>query len=108
MFQNVIKHDERFDYNRIPAILELALQAGADFDFDHEGISGNKIECLNVESLSPNDLRVISEGTLKAWEVVRSGVQKLMMVYSAKVCKYCSEVHVGPSGHKAWLCGVFK
>ncbi|CAH1441266.1 unnamed protein product [Lactuca virosa] len=108
MFQNVIKHDERFDYNRIPAILELALQAGADFDFDHEGISGNKIECLGVESLSPNDLRVISEGTLNAWEVVRSGVQKLMMVYSAKVCKYCSEVHVGPSGHKARLCGVFK
>uniref|UniRef100_A0A2P2P1X0 APO domain-containing protein n=1 Tax=Rhizophora mucronata TaxID=61149 RepID=A0A2P2P1X0_RHIMU len=36
------------------------------------------------------------------------GVQKLLLVYPAKVCKYCSEVHIGPSGHKARLCGVFK
>ncbi|MFS7988754.1 putative APO domain-containing protein [Helianthus anomalus] len=105
-FQDVIKHDERFDYNRVPAVIELSLQAGADLNA--EELSSTKLECLGAESLSNDDLRLVAEGTLRAWEVVRSGVQKLLMVYSAKVCKYCSEVHVGPSGHKARMCGVFK
>ncbi|KAL8260097.1 hypothetical protein R6Q59_028050 [Mikania micrantha] len=106
-FQNVIKHDERFDYNRVPAVIELSLQAGADPN-NVEELSPYKFECLGAESLSNDDLRLVGVGTLRAWEVVRSGVQKLLMVYSAKVCKYCSEVHVGPSGHKARMCGVFK
>ncbi|KAD3336957.1 hypothetical protein E3N88_32477 [Mikania micrantha] len=106
-FQNVIKHDERFDYNRVPAVIELSLQAGADPN-NAEELSPYKFECLGAESLSNDDIRLVGVGTLRAWEAVRSGVQKLLMVYSAKVCKYCSEVHVGPSGHKARMCGVFK
>ena len=27
MFQNIINHQERFDYDRIPAVVELCLQA---------------------------------------------------------------------------------
>jgi len=108
MFQDVIKHDQRFDYNRIPAVTELCLQAGAELGKEEEVVSPNKLECAGAEPLSPGDLRMVAIGTLKAWEVLRSGVQKLLMVYPAKVCKYCSEVHVGPSGHKARLCGVFK
>ncbi|CAN1843723.1 APO protein 4, mitochondrial [Linum perenne] len=38
----------------------------------------------------------------------RSGVEKLLLAYPARVCKHCSEVHIGTSGHKARLCGVFK
>ncbi|XP_024982490.1 APO protein 4, mitochondrial isoform X2 [Cynara cardunculus var. scolymus] len=106
MFQDVIKHEQRFDYKRVPAVIELCLQAGADLD--EEEVSANKLESVSGESLSSDDLRMVADGTLKAWEVLRSGVQKLLMVYPAKVCKYCSEVHVGPSGHKARLCGVFK
>ncbi|GJV32591.1 APO protein 4, mitochondrial [Tanacetum coccineum] len=106
MFQDVIKHDQRFDYNRIPAIVELSLQAGADIN--DESLFTDNLECVGAESLSNDELRLVADGTLKAWEVVRSGVEKLLMVYSAKVCKYCSDVHVGPSGHKARLCGVFK
>ncbi|KAI3948774.1 hypothetical protein MKX01_022188 [Papaver californicum] len=68
-FPDIIKHDQRFDFDRIPAVLELCSQA---------------------------------------WEEMREGVQKLLLVYPAKVCKFCDEVHVGPSGHKARLCGVFK
>nr|XP_043611440.1 APO protein 4, mitochondrial [Erigeron canadensis] len=106
MFQEVIKHDQRFDYNRVPAVVELCLQAGATLD--EKDISTDKLEYPVAESLSPDNLRFVAARTLKSWEGVRSGVQKLLMVYSAKVCKYCSEVHVGPSGHKARLCGVFK
>ncbi|KAI3849874.1 hypothetical protein MKW98_026788 [Papaver atlanticum] len=35
------------------------------------------------------------------------GVQKLLLIYPAKACKFFDEVHVGSSGHKAGLCGVF-
>ncbi|CAK9185177.1 unnamed protein product [Ilex paraguariensis] len=113
MFQNVIKHNQRFDFDRIPAVVELCLQAGIDpSDESLHSSSLNPYSAGGViggaESLSPDDLRLIARGTLTAWETLRSGVQKLLLVYPAKVCKFCSEVHVGPSGHKARLCGVFK
>ncbi|KAA8526487.1 hypothetical protein F0562_008309 [Nyssa sinensis] len=113
MFQGVIRHNQRFDFDRAPAVVELCCQAGADpFDenlcsntWNSDSVEGGVI---GAESLSPDNLRFIAMRTLTAWETVRSGVQKLLLVYPAKVCKYCSEVHVGPSGHKARLCGVFK
>ncbi|KAJ0054415.1 hypothetical protein Pint_02062 [Pistacia integerrima] len=113
MFQPVIQHNQRFDFDRVPAVVELCWQAGADpNDEDFHTSAGNSdrpIRGVNeVESLSPEDLSLIANGTLKAWETVRSGVERLLFVYPAKVCKHCSEVHVGPSGHKARLCGVFK
>ena len=58
--------------------------------------------------MSPDELILVASGTLRAWEILRNGVEKLLMVYPGKVCKHCSEVHVGPSGHKARLCGIFK
>ncbi|WJX69101.1 hypothetical protein P8452_53393 [Trifolium repens] len=113
MFQSVIRHDQRFDFDRIPAVVELCWQAGADPHDENLNSSSGNLEATNgnvdgTESLSPNDLAVIAKRTLEAWETLRSGVEKLMLVYPVKVCKYCSEVHVGPSGHKARLCGVFK
>ncbi|CAN1237763.1 APO protein 1, chloroplastic [Linum grandiflorum] len=38
----------------------------------------------------------------------RRGVRKLMRKYTVKACGYCTEVHVGPWGHNAKLCGEFK
>lgn len=113
MFQDVIKHQQRFDFERVPAVVELCLQAGADLthkNFNSGSLTAGEFggDVSGTESLSHDDLRVIANGTLKAWETLRSGVKKLLSVYPAKVCKYCSEVHVGPSGHRARLCGVFK
>ncbi|PIN12470.1 hypothetical protein CDL12_14922 [Handroanthus impetiginosus] len=112
MFQNVIKHDERFDYDRIPAIVELCLQAGVHSDDPSVSSSVITPDSLgnntNHESLSEDDLRMVATQTLRAWETLRSGVHRLLLVYPARVCKHCSEVHVGPSGHKARTCGVFK
>ncbi|XP_030930244.1 APO protein 4, mitochondrial [Quercus lobata] len=113
MFQDVIKHQQRFDFDRVPAVVELCWQAGAN-PYDEDMCSSNwNLENVSTaiegaESLSPHELKLIANRTLRAWEILRTGVQKLLLVYSAKVCKYCSEVHVGPSGHKARLCGVFK
>ncbi|GFP93683.1 apo protein 4 mitochondrial [Phtheirospermum japonicum] len=109
MFQNVVKHHERFDYDRIPAIVELCLQAGADSN-DQSIVTPDNLEnnMVNPKKLSEDDLRLVAIRTLRSWEAVRSGVHKLLFVYPARVCKHCSEVHVGPSGHKARMCGVFK
>lgn len=113
MFQDVIKHHQRFDFDRVPAVFELCLQAGADLDEENLSSSSWKSESTfsgvhGTKSLSPDELKFVATGTLRAWEVLRSGIRRLLLVYPAKVCKYCSEVHVGPSGHKARLCGVFK
>ncbi|KAF8409514.1 hypothetical protein HHK36_005590 [Tetracentron sinense] len=113
MFQDVIKHEQRFDFDRVPAVLELCCQAGANV-FDENLYSNSWRSDAGwggvdaVESLSPHELRLIAIVTLKAWERLRSGVERLLLVYPTKVCKHCSEVHVGPSGHKSRLCGVFK
>ncbi|XP_006341909.2 APO protein 4, mitochondrial [Solanum tuberosum] len=109
MFQNIINHQERFDYDRIPAVVELCLQAGAIPS--EEIVCGSSLPSsvpFQADSLSDDDLMLLGRETLKAWEALRSGVQRLLLVYPAKVCEHCSEVHIGPSGHKARLCGVFK
>ncbi|KAI3884092.1 hypothetical protein MKX03_027874 [Papaver bracteatum] len=104
---DIIKHDQRFDFDRIPAVLELCSQAGADI-FDQTLHSIGKDSFSYDVSTSPPDLTYLAVRTLKAWEDMREEVQKLLLVYPAKVCKFCDEVHVGLSGHKARLCGVFK
>ncbi|XP_058092648.1 APO protein 4, mitochondrial isoform X2 [Magnolia sinica] len=116
MFQDIIKHDQRFDFDRVPAVLELCCQAGAEVPqeilyssshhrLDESNDGGAHAGC---SSLLPQELKSVAQTTLEAWERLRLGVQKLLLVYPAKVCQYCSEVHIGPSGHKARLCGVFK
>ncbi|CAL5014750.1 unnamed protein product [Urochloa decumbens] len=114
MFQDEIKHDQRFDYPRVPAVLELCHQAGADIPdellYRSEQLSttvrGNGQQ--PPAPILPDQLRYVGQRTLDAWESLRLGVTKLLLVYPSKVCEHCSEVHVGPSGHKARMCGVFK
>ncbi|XP_020276816.1 APO protein 4, mitochondrial-like [Asparagus officinalis] len=98
MFQPMISHDQRFDFDRIPAVLELCFQAGAKVS---DGTSYNL-------TLDAKELYQIGQETLDAWEKLRDGVQKLLFVYPAKVCEHCSEVHIGPSGNKVRACGVFR
>lgn len=113
MFQDEIKHDQRFDFARVPAVLELCHQAGAAIpdealykgDLVTTEVKGNNQQPARF---SPDELTYIGERTLDAWEIMRAGVTKLLLVYPSKVCEYCSEVHIGPSGHKARMCGVFK
>ncbi|CAM8894766.1 unnamed protein product [Rhodiola kirilowii] len=108
MAQGEIRHHQRFDFERIPAVLELCWQAGVDPYKDSLYHKAQHDDSRNVNSVLLQDLVSVSTTTLSAWESLRTGVQKLLLVYPAKVCQHCSEVHIGPSGHKARLCGIFK
>ncbi|XP_072955031.1 APO protein 4, mitochondrial [Typha angustifolia] len=113
MFQDVIKHDQRFDFDRVPAVVELCHQAGVEIPDEvllrnYPVLETGEVNGPDTAALSPEKLHSIAQRTLEAWESLRLGVKKLLMVYPAKVCEHCSEVHIGLSGHKARNCGVFK
>ncbi|GLJ23881.1 hypothetical protein SUGI_0453780 [Cryptomeria japonica] len=57
---------------------------------------------------SSEEIKNLAEETLQAWFTMRQGANKLMKKYPVKVCGYCPEVHVGPFGHRARLCGEYK
>ncbi|VFQ99159.1 unnamed protein product [Cuscuta campestris] len=80
---------------RIPAVVELCLQSGAtqsDLQQSEHAESGNGFE--TTVSSSHEELELVAKETLNAYETLRNGVQKLMMVFPTKVCKHCSEVRV--------------
>ncbi|KAL1553762.1 APO protein 4, mitochondrial-like isoform X1 [Salvia divinorum] len=102
MFPDVNKHHERFDHQCIPAVVGLCLQVGVD-------VNDQSISSSPITPSFPNyDLKLIARQTVSAWEMLRSGVHKLLCVHPARVCKLCKEVQVGPSGHRARACGVLR
>ncbi|XP_047981330.1 APO protein 1, chloroplastic isoform X1 [Salvia hispanica] len=139
-----IKHETRFSYDRIPAVVELCIQAGIELPeypsrrrtepirmlgkkvidigghVDEPkpflpGSPGSQIVEFDtyraLERFPPpteQEVPMVAQATINAYEKVRWGVTKLMRKYSVKACGYCSEVHVGPWGHNAKLCGEFK
>ncbi|XP_057777444.1 APO protein 1, chloroplastic-like isoform X1 [Salvia miltiorrhiza] len=139
-----IKHETRFSYDRIPAVVELCIQAGVELpeypsrrrtepirmlgkkviDIGgyvdeptpfQPGSPGSQIVELDtyqaLERFPPpteQEVPRVAQATINAYEKVRWGVTKLMRKYRVKACGYCSEVHVGPWGHNAKLCGEFK
>ncbi|XP_062078434.1 APO protein 2, chloroplastic isoform X2 [Humulus lupulus] len=136
-----IPHDQRFAIPRIPALVELCIQAGVDIpDFPTKRrrkpiIRINKSEFVDAdeselpdpdpkapkppilteipdfEIVGPSneeETTLLAEETLQVWEKMRKGAQKLMKLYPVRVCGYCPELHIGPSGHKAQNCGAHK
>lgn len=45
---------------------------------------------------------------MKEWQILRTGVAKLMEKYAVQTCGYCSEVQVGPKGHRVRNCAAYK
>lgn len=142
-FGRRIKHETRFQYDRIPAIVELCIQAGVEIPeypsrrrtkpirmigrkvIDRGGLveepqpwrAANPSSLVDLDTHGacerfppplPSDIPKIAQETMDAYETVRFGVTKLMKKYTVKACGYCTEVHVGPWGHNAKLCGEFK
>ncbi|TVU28393.1 hypothetical protein EJB05_19910 [Eragrostis curvula] len=137
-----IPHDQRFAVPRIPALVELCIQAGVDLPEyptkrrrkpiikigRKEFVDANEDDLPDPEPddrfkqpllqelqydevtapSSPEEIAALAEETLEAWETVRDGALKLMKSYAVRVCGYCPEVHIGPTGHKARNCGAFK
>lgn len=142
-FGRRITHETRFDFDRIPAVVELCIQAGVDIPEYPSRRRTTPVRMLGkkvldrggyVEEPKPwrsadlsklvdfdtyqaserfpppksSDVPRIAQETIGAYETVRKGVRTLMKKYTVKACGYCSEVHVGPWGHNAKLCGAFK
>nr|XP_027095682.1 APO protein 3, mitochondrial-like [Coffea arabica] len=140
-----VSHDERLQVDRIPAIVELCIQAGVDIPehptrrreypiyrvagrlidfekrFPKDYSSGKDISAFgfwdtplkscgvekNLDLLS-DDIKGFAEKGMEAWEKMRSGAIKLMQKYAVQTCGYCSEVQVGPKGHRVRQCQAFK
>lgn len=136
-----IPHEERFAIPRIPALVELCIQAGVDIpefptkrrrkpiihigksefvDADESELPEAVLEAPeklilteipDSEIIGPSseeETTLLAEETLQTWAQMRRGANKLMKLYYVRVCGYCPEVHVGPSGHKAQNCGAHK
>ncbi|KAL9264314.1 APO protein 2, chloroplastic-like protein [Drosera capensis] len=135
-----ILHAERFSIPRIPAVVELCIQAGVDIpEFPakrrrkpiirisrKEFIDADESELPDpvpeprppilsempdsavVVPSSKEEIVLLAEETLQAWETLRQGAKRLMRLYPVRVCGYCPEIHIGPSGHKAQNCGARK
>ncbi|GKC63225.1 APO protein 2, chloroplastic [Tanacetum coccineum] len=99
-----IPHEERFSVPRLPALIELCIQAGVDLpDFPTKRRRKPIIRISKSEFIDADE-----KETLQSWEKMRSGANRLMKMYPVRVCGYCPEIHVGPTGHKAQNCGAFK
>ncbi|KAK8518909.1 hypothetical protein V6N13_017827 [Hibiscus sabdariffa] len=140
-----VSHNERLQVDRIPAILELCVQAGIDLPeyptrrraFPAYSISGrvidfekrfpkedapgtdiyacgfwqksNKIsEDNKFVDMQSCDLQGTAVRGIEAWERMRSGASRLMQKYVVQTCGYCSEVQVGPKGHRVRNCQAYK
>ncbi|MBA0576471.1 hypothetical protein Golob_024248 [Gossypium lobatum] len=140
-----VSHNERLQVDRIPAILELCVQAGIDLPeyptrrrvFPAYSISGRVIDFEkrfpkedapgkdiyacgfwqkrnNISDdnksvdMQPCDLQGTAVRGMEAWERMRSGASRLMETYAVQTCGYCSEVQVGPKGHRVRNCQAYK
>ena len=45
---------------------------------------------------------------MELWDKMISGTEKLMKTYGVQTCGYCSEVQVGPKGHRVRNCQAYK
>ncbi|XAR48761.1 hypothetical protein NMG60_11031689 [Bertholletia excelsa] len=140
-----VSHNERLQVDRIPAILELCIQAGLDIpeyptrrrDFPVYRVAGRMIDFekrfpkddsygndINAYrfweekkkitkdektlNFTYNDICGFAVQGMEAWEKMRLGASKLMQKYAVQTCGYCSEVQVGPKGHRVRQCQAFK
>ncbi|KAL3644769.1 hypothetical protein CASFOL_009949 [Castilleja foliolosa] len=141
-----VSHNERLEVDRIPAIVELCIQAGVDIqqyptrrrDFPIYRVAGRIIDFekkfpkyeFSGKNIKPfgfwemdkrpsedqessldlpyDDLKGYAELGMEALENMRLGVNKLMQKYAVHTCGYCSEVQVGPKGHRVRQCQAFK
>ncbi|KAJ0977232.1 hypothetical protein J5N97_012706 [Dioscorea zingiberensis] len=129
-----VGHKERFGIQRLPAIVELCIQAGLNLPdyltkrrtkpvYSIEGrivdFEPENEEVVHVEEriIDPPEQYSFKEGSttselsaraLESWLEMRLGAMKLMKKYSVLTCGYCPEVQVGPKGHKVRMCKAAK
>uniref|UniRef100_A0A0D3GT65 APO domain-containing protein n=1 Tax=Oryza barthii TaxID=65489 RepID=A0A0D3GT65_9ORYZ len=131
-----VSHKEKYDVPRLPAILELCIQAGVDVErypakrrtrpvYSIEGRivdfepDDDEDDSASDTGPSPPSLAADEAGeemtmselgarTLQSWLDMRAGAARLMGKYGVVTCGYCPEVQVGPRGHKVRMCKASK
>ncbi|CAI0558831.1 unnamed protein product [Linum tenue] len=133
-----VSHDEQLIVDRIPAVVELCVQgdvnipeyptrrrtfpaysvAGRIIDFERrfpkeEDTPGKDINTSGFweKRKYPVDVTEPAEVAIRgmeSWEVMRSGIRKLVSEYAVHTCGYCPEIQVGPKGHRVRNCQAFK
>ncbi|KAJ0077917.1 hypothetical protein Patl1_37224 [Pistacia atlantica] len=133
-----VSHNERLEVDRIPAVVELCIQAGIDIPeyptrrrvFPAYNIAGKIIDlekrfpkevapgkgmdtCAfwgkRKKSSEENKLMdILSDDTQGVGERAVRSASKLMHKYAVQTCGYCSEVQVGPKGHRVRNCQAYK
>ncbi|XP_034700035.1 APO protein 3, mitochondrial-like [Vitis riparia] len=58
--------------------------------------------------LLADDVQGFAIRGMEAWEKMWLGASKLMQKYAVQTCGYCSEVQVGPKGHRVRNCQAYK
>ncbi|XP_047334651.1 APO protein 3, mitochondrial-like [Impatiens glandulifera] len=133
-----VSHEERLQVDRVPAIVELCIQAGLDIpeyptrrrSFPVYRVAGRMLDFerrFPKEDSSEKDTtsflnkrkknrREMEKSSMKgfacegmwAWERMRRGAMKLMNAYGVQTCGYCFEVQVGSKGHRVRDCQRYK
>ncbi|MCD7461330.1 hypothetical protein HAX54_045900 [Datura stramonium] len=133
-----VSHNERLEVDRIPALVELCIQAGVDLPeyptrrrkfpiyrvagklidfekrFPKDDLSGKTIETFkssgdeNDLNLPYDDIKGFATRGVESWEIMRTGAIQLMQTYGVQTCGYCPELQVGPKGHRVRQCQAFK
>uniref|UniRef100_A0A0D9VH51 APO domain-containing protein n=1 Tax=Leersia perrieri TaxID=77586 RepID=A0A0D9VH51_9ORYZ len=121
-----VSHKEKYAVPRLPAILELCIQAGVDVaryptkrrtrpvysvdgrivDFEPDDEDEHIPDDTNPspETIEEEEEMAVGTRTLEAWMEMRGGAARLMREYGVVTCGYCTEVQVGPKGHKVRMC----
>lgn len=133
-----VSHKEHLQVDRVPAIVELCIQAGLDIPeyptrrrcFPVYRVAGRMLDFeqrfpkedsrekdttwhLNKRKKNSGEVEKSSVNGVAcegmwAWERMRSGAMKLMNAYSVQTCGYCFEVQVGSKGHRVRDCQRYK
>ncbi|CAN6448854.1 unnamed protein product [Victoria cruziana] len=133
-----VVHDERSTVKRLPAIVELCIQAGLDLpnyptrrrtrpvhsiegriiEFDDDSATNNDTrdelytDFPDSECIDSEelagDITELSIKTLESWFIMKNGAEELMKKFPVQTCGYCPEVQVGPKGHKVRMCKAAK
>lgn len=70
-----------------------------------------KTQSVHLDQLTDVDRaswRLLSIRTLESWFDMISGIKEIMEKYRVWTCGYCTEVQVGPKGHKVRMCKASK
>ncbi|KAK1311405.1 hypothetical protein QJS10_CPA08g01900 [Acorus calamus] len=111
-FGRRVKHETRFQYDRIPAVVELCIQAGVDLPEYPSRRRTSPIRMIGKKAIPFATSAFRFEKSCKEDSQSISNSEAGCATVDGEVpgegLRVLLEVHVGPFGHNVKLCGEFK